>query len=145
MRMRILALAAMLLVCGVAQAREHASYQKGVLTEMQSAPCGYAEKSGKTVGGVLLGTDSAHKKTQEMLCQEYILQTDQLVYRIRPKDDKHPVLLPVGETADFRIHKDKLLLRVPEGDGKEREYVVVSMVPRADLDSPKPSAKNSPK
>jgi hypothetical protein len=133
-----------LLAGGVTRAKEH-SYQKGVLTEMQSAPCGYAEKSAKTVGGVLLGTDSAHKKTQEMLCQEYILQTDQLMYRIRPKDDKHPALLPVGESAEFRIHKDKMLLRMPEGDSKEREYIVVSMVPRADADSPKPAAKNSPK
>jgi hypothetical protein len=41
-------------------------------------------------------------------------------------------LLPVGETAEFRIHKDKLLLRVAETDGQEREYIVVSMTPRAD-------------
>jgi hypothetical protein len=68
-----------------------------------------------------------------MLCQEYVLQTERLTYRIRPKDDKHPALLPVGETAQFRIHKDKMLLRVPETDGKEREYVVVSMIPRADV------------
>jgi hypothetical protein len=40
--------------------------------------------------------------------------------------------LPVGETAQFRIHKDKLLLRVPEADGKEREYFVLSMTPRSD-------------
>jgi len=43
------------------------------------------------------------------------------------------VLLPVGETAQFRIRKDKLLLRVPEADGKEREYFVLSMTPRADV------------
>ena len=67
------------------------------------------------------------------LCQEYVLQTERITYRIRPKDDKHPVLLPVGETAQFRIHKDKLLLRVPEADGKEREYLVLSMIPRSDV------------
>ena len=40
-------------------------------------------------------------------------------------------LLPIGETAQFRIHKDKLILRVAEGsDNKEREYIVVSMTPR---------------
>jgi len=43
------------------------------------------------------------------------------------------VLLPVGETAQFRIHKDKLLLRVPEADGKEREYFVLSMTPRLNV------------
>ena len=56
------------------------------------------------------------------------------------------MLLPVGETAEFRIRKDKMLLRVPEADGKEREYVVVSMTPRADAEQPRPAAaKTSPK
>jgi hypothetical protein len=91
------------------------------------------EKGSKTVAGELLGTDGQHKKTQEVLCQEYVLQAERVVYRIRPKDDKHPVLLPIGETAQFRIHKDKLILRVAEsGDEKEREYIVVSMTPRQD-------------
>jgi len=44
-------------------------------------------------------------------------------------------LLPVGESVEFRIHKDKLYLRDPEGDKKEREYVVVSMQPRAESKS----------
>jgi hypothetical protein len=115
------------------QAKDAPAYEKGVLTQMESAACGYAEKDGKTVAGEIFGTDGQHKNTKEMLCQEYVLQTERLTYRIRPKDDKHPALLPVGETAQFRIHKDKMLLRVPETDGKEREYVVVSMIPRADV------------
>jgi len=40
------------------------------------------------------------------------------------------VLLPVGEKAQFRLDKDKLVLRVEDMDDKEREYIVVSMVPR---------------
>ncbi len=136
MRVRIL-LPVLLLGC-VAHAKERQqSYQKGVLIQMESSPCGYAEKGGKTVGGTILGTDAEHKKTQEVLCQEYVLQSDRIVYRIRPKDDKHPVLLPVGESAEFRVHKDKLLLRVPEGDDKEREYFVISMTPRADMEDRK--------
>jgi hypothetical protein len=115
------------------QAKDAPAYEKGVLTQMESAACGYAEKDGKTVAGEIFGTDGQHKNTKQMLCQEYVLQTERLTYRIRPKDDKHPALLPVGETAQFRIHKDKMLLRVPETDGKEREYVVVSMIPRADV------------
>ena len=74
------------------------------------------------------------------MCQEYILKTDRLIYRIRPKYDKHPTLLPVGESAEFRIRKDKMLLRVPESDGKEREYIVVSITPRAEANDVK-SAK----
>src|SRR5947209_11985440 len=104
---------------------------------MKSPSCGYADKDGKNLTGELSGTDSQHKKTQEVLCQEYVLQSDRIVYRIRPKDDKHPVLLPVGESAEFRVHKDKLLLRVPEADDKERESFVISMTPRADMEDRK--------
>jgi hypothetical protein len=102
------------------QAKDGPAYEKGVVTQMDSSSCGYAEKDGKTIAGEIFGTDGQHKNTKVVLCQEYVLQTERVTYRIRPKDDKHPVLLPVGETAQFRIHKDKLLLRVPEADGKDR-------------------------
>jgi hypothetical protein len=135
------ALAACLLLVGTCAAKEH-DYQKGTLLRMDSTSCGMQEKGSKSVAGELLGTDAQSKKTQEVLCQEYVLQTDRVVYRIRPKDDKHPVLLPIGETAQFRIHKDKLILRVAEGgDDKEREYIVVSMTPRQDA-SPQVANKN---
>jgi hypothetical protein len=115
------------------QPKEPPPYEKAVLVQMDSSACGYAEKDGKTIAGQIFGTDGQHKNTKQVLCQEYVLQTDRVTYRIQPKDDKHPVLLPVGETAQFRIHKDKMLLRVPEADGKEREYIVLSMTPRADV------------
>ena len=113
-------------------AKDPPNYDKGVLLSMNSTTCGYAEKDGKTITGQIIGTDSAHKNTQEVLCQEYVLQSDRKIYRLRPKDTKHPVLLPVGESVDFRIHKDILLLRDPEGDKKEREYIVVSIQQRPD-------------
>ena len=116
-----------------AQAKEKPAFEKGVLVQMDSSSCGYAEKDGKTLAGQILGTDGQHKNTKEVLCQEYILKSDRVIYRIRPKDDKHPVLLPVGESAEFRIHKDKMILRVPESEDKEREYFVISMTPRADV------------
>lgn len=114
-------------------AKDKPAYEKGVLAQMDSTACGYAEKDGKTLAGEIFGTGGQHKKTQETLCQEYVLRGDRVTYRIRPKDDKHPTLLPIGETAEFRIHKDKLLLRVPEADGKEREYLVLAMTPRTDV------------
>jgi len=132
MYMKTCALAGCLLLASVCSAKEHDDYQKGMLLKMESAPCGMQEKGGKSITGELIGTDSQNKKTQEVLCQEYVLQAEKVVYRIRPKDDKHPTLLPIGETAQFRLHKDKLILRVPEGDGKEHEYTVVSMTPRED-------------
>jgi hypothetical protein len=124
-------------------AKEHDDYQKGTLLRMDSSSCGVQEKGSKSVAGEILGTDDQSKKTQEVLCQEYVLQGEHLTYRIRPKDDKHPVLLPIGETALFRIHKDKLVLKVPESDGKEREYIVVSMTPRDDKDTTSQSASKN--
>lgn len=132
-----LMMAAIMLVSTVfaVEAKDAPAYDKGILLQMESSACGYAEKDGKTIAGEIFGTDGQHKNTKEVLCQEYTLQTERVTYRIRPKDDKHPVLLPVGEMAQFRIHKDKLLLRLPETDRKEREYSVISMTPRTDADA----------
>jgi hypothetical protein len=130
---KTISLAVVLIAPLFLQAKDKPAYEKGELVQMDSASCGYAEKDGKTLAGEIFGTDGQHKKTQETLCQEYVLRSQRITYRIRPKDDKHPALLPIGETAEFRLHKDKLLLRVPEADGKEREYIVLSMMPRTDV------------
>jgi hypothetical protein len=113
-------------------AKEPHHFQSGKLSQMVSVPCGMAEKDAKTLTGELLGTDSSHKKTEEVLCQEYVLEGETVTYRIRPKDDKHPVLLPVGQQAQFFLEKDKMKLRVEDLDNKDREYLVVSMTPRED-------------
>jgi hypothetical protein len=132
MNIKIGVVAGCLLLAGVCAAKERDDYQKGTLLKMESAPCGIQEKGGKSLAGEMLGTDSQNKKTREVLCQEYVLQAERVIYRIRPKDEKHPALLPIGETAQFRLHKDMLILKVAEADGKEREYIVVSMTPRED-------------
>jgi len=119
---------AALAIAPCASAKDHDyNYEKGTLTEMTSVQCGVNEDDGKNFSGMILGTDSGHKHYKDALCAEYTMRTDHVIYRFRPREDKHPVLLPIGETAQFRMKKDKMLLRVPESDGKEREYVIVSM------------------
>lgn len=127
--MRLHYVLAISLLASAAQAREPKHYQSGKLLKMESVKCGMDEKNGKSFAGEMIGTDSAHMKTKEVLCQEYVLQTDTVTYRIRPKDDKHPVLLPIGNSAQFRLEKDKIVLRVEDLDDKDREYTVVSMEP----------------
>jgi len=127
---------AFLTIVMTSQAKEK-TYEKGVLLQMESSACGSAEKGSKTVVGEILGTDGEHKNTEVMLCQEYVLQADRVIYRIRPRDEKHPALLPIGENAEFRIDKDKLILRVPETNDKEHEYSVVSITPRTDVQDPR--------
>ena len=127
--MRLKIFMAALLLSGLAFAREPKHYESGTLLRMDSVECGIDEKSGNSFAGEIIGTDS-HKKTQAVLCQEYVLQSDHLTYHIRPKDMKHPVLLPVGGKAQFRINKDKLILRVEDMDDKDRDYTVVSVTQR---------------
>jgi len=117
-------------------AKEPKRYQSGTLLKMESVKCGTDEKNGKSLAGEIIGTDSSHMKTQELLCQQYSLATDNMLYVIRPKQDKHPALLPVGEKAQFRMDKDKIRLRVEDLDGKERDYIVISVAPKADAKMP---------
>ncbi len=129
------------LLASVAYAKEPKPHQSGRLLQMESVACGLDENSGKTFVGEIVGTDGAHKKTHELLCQEYVLQSDKVIYRIRPRDEKHPVLLPVGEQAQFRMEKDRMILRVEDLDDKDRQYTVVSMTPRDDSTPEKASLK----
>jgi len=125
---KIFAIATLILATGLAaQAKDPVYYQNGRVTQMQSVSCGYTENSGKSIMGEIIGTDGAHMKNKELLCQEYVLKTDKVLYHIRPKEEKHPTLLPIGEDAKFRIKKDRLLMTVPEIGAKEAEYFVVSM------------------
>ena len=121
-----------LLMCASAFAKEPKAYQMGTLMQMVSVQCGTAEKDSGSLAGEMLGTDSGTKKTQPLLCQEYVLETEHVVYHIRPKNEKHAALLPIGQQAQFRLQKDKMLLRVEDLDEKEREYVVISITPRTD-------------
>ncbi len=79
---------ALLLFGAAAYAEEPKAYQSGELLQMDSVRCG-------------------GEKTQELLCQEYQLQTDKVVYRIRAREMKRSVLLPVGERRTIPVRKRK--------------------------------------
>ncbi len=111
---------ASVLLAATAYAKELKAYQDGKLLQMDSVQCGTDTK------------DAKKGKTHELLCQEYVVQTDQVLYRVRPKDDKHSTLLPIGQNAQFRLEKNRMLLRVEGADGKEREYMIMSIKPRGD-------------
>jgi hypothetical protein len=133
----------LVLMSSIAAAKEPVR-ERGVLAEMQSVSCGTMQKSGSTVAGVLL-TGAQHTKSHELLCQEYVLKADRVTYRIRPKEEKHPVLLRVGDEAEFRLKKDEMLLRIPETDNKEREYVVVSMIASPEFSTELNKTQHPPK
>jgi hypothetical protein len=128
--MKRIVFAAIVVSASFAFAKNAKPNQSGTLVQMESVDCGLEQKGSKTLAGELLGTDAQHGKTHVLLCQEYTLQTEHVVYHIRPKDEKHPALLPVSTHAQFRLEKDKMKLSVEDLDGKERDYIVVSMTPR---------------
>jgi hypothetical protein len=109
-----------LLFAATAHAKELKAYQDATLLQMDSVPCSVDTKDGRK------------GMSHDALCQEYVVQTEQVVYKVREKNEKHPILLPVGEKVQFRLDNLKMTLRVPSLDSKEREFVVVSVKPRGD-------------
>src|SRR5574340_609859 len=121
--MKLRLLLAVALISSVAQAKGPRFYEKGTLVKMESVECGVDSKGAEGIGGILGVDDSQHVKSRQMLCPEYLLRADKIEYKIRPKEEKHPFLLPVGQEAEFRINKDRMHIRVPELDSHEREYI----------------------
>src|SRR6266446_11003277 len=91
------------LCTSLSYAKDRPVTQSGTLLQMDSVECGTDQKSGKTFAGEILGTDAAHQKMHTLLCQEYLLQSERVLYRIRPKVDKNPAAMPVGENARLKI------------------------------------------
>jgi hypothetical protein len=123
-----LALAALLLA-SLAQAQEPKKYHTGQLLQMESLQCTVFENP-----------RSGANATDAAVCQEYVLQGDEVLFHLRAKDVKHTVLLPVGKEIGYRIEEDRFFLRVPSGDRKEHEYQVVSMEPRGKTEAAVQSA-----
>ena len=67
--------------------------------------------------------------SDEKLCQQYLLRSDEMEYHVRPTDSKHPVVLPVGQEVEYKIKGDKMFVKIPDGDKKTRTYKVVAMNP----------------
>ena len=103
--------------------------QRGMLESMQSVPCGAKERGVTGVGSVFASVGVQHVNSQEQLCPQYLLRTDDMEYHIRPLDKKHAAVLPVGREAEFKVKKDRMFLRVVDGDKKSIPYQVVAMQP----------------
>ena len=107
--------------------KKHA--ERGMLEKMEAVPCGARERGITGLGSVFASAGIEHVNSDEKLCPQYLLRTDEMEYHIRPMDGKHPVVLPVGQEGEFKIKKDRMYLKVPEGDHKTRAYQVVAMKP----------------
>ena len=103
--------------------------ERGMLERMEAVPCGAKQRGLSGLGSVFASAGIEHVNSNEKLCAQYLLRTDEMEYHIRPTDGKHPAVLPVGHEAEFKIKKDRMYLKVPDGDRKVRTYEVVAMKP----------------
>ena len=117
--------------------------ERAMIEKMEAVPCGAKERGLTGLGSIWASAGITHVNSDEKLCPQYLLRADDMEYEVRPKDLKHPVVLPVGQEVVFKIKKDCLLLKVPDGDQKMRAYQVVAMKPaNPDTEAQVPSAKN---
>jgi hypothetical protein len=131
-------LCVVLALAATAYAKDPKPYEIGNLQQMDSVQCGIAENDVPTLAGQMVSNDDGKQR----LCQEYVLQSERVTYRIRPRNENDSVLLPVGEPVRFRLQTDRIVLSIEDlsgsnlpgkdSRGKDYQYVVVSMSPRSD-------------
>src|ERR1700745_3618916 len=100
-----------LLVASPALARKkHAN--RAMIEKMEAVPCGAKERGMTGLGSIWASIGITHVNSDEKLCPQYLLRTDDMEYHVRPLDHKHPVLLPVGQEGEFKLKKDKIDMKV---------------------------------
>jgi hypothetical protein len=123
----------LILVAVIASAAPLAAKDKkldrGMVEKMEGVPCGAKQRGLSGLGSIWASAGITHVNSDEKLCPEYLVRTDDMEYHIRPTNGKHPAILPIGHEAEFKIKKDQMFLKVEEGDQKTRAYKVVSVKP----------------
>jgi hypothetical protein len=113
----------------IADGKKKSQPERAMLEKMEAVPCGAKQKGLSGLGSFWASVGITDVHSNEKRCPEYLLRTDGMDYKIRPIDLKHPVVLPIGHEVVFKIQKDRMMLRDPEGDKKVRSYEVVAMEP----------------
>ena len=120
---------AMVVPSGAAEKHKKKGAERGMLERMEAVPCGAKQRGFTGIGSIFASAGIEAVNSEEKLCPQYMLRTDEMEYHIRPTDKKHAVLLPVGQEGEFKIKKNRMYLKVVDGDKKRRAYEVVSMKP----------------
>ena len=104
-----------------AQSRLH---QEGTVVRMRMTDC-----VGPQHGFMAAMSGGGAKAEQGLLCAEYVLVADKVVYVISGKSSDQ--LLPLAETTHFRLQKNEMLIRVDDA-AKESHFHIKAMVMRPD-------------
>jgi hypothetical protein len=132
MNVRTLAVSVFILLAAIplsADSKKKKPESRAMLETMEAVPCGAKEKGLTGLGTLWASAGITHVNSDEKLCPQYLLRSDEMEYHIRPMDLKHAVVLPVGQEIEFKIKKDRMFVKVPDGDRKARSYLIVAMKP----------------
>ena len=132
MRLKIFLVVSLVLAAAVpASSGEKKKKQpdRAMLEKMDAVPCGAKQKGVTGLGSIWASVGITHINSDEKMCPRYLLRTDEMEYELQPTDKKHPAILPVGQEVVFKIKKDRMSVKCPEGDKKTRNYEVVAMKP----------------
>jgi hypothetical protein len=125
-----------------AGAKKKNQQQRAMLEKMEAVPCGANQKGLSGLGSFWASVGVTDVHSNEKRCPEYLLRTDDMDYRVRPMNMKHPEVLPIGHEVVFKIAKDRMMVGVPDGDKKMRSYEVVSMEPAGNSSHDNASARS---
>jgi len=132
MNIRTLAVSGFILLAAIplsADGKKKKPEARAMLETMEAVPCGAKENGLTGLGTLWASAGITHVNSDEKLCPQYLLRSDEMEYHIRPTDLKHAVVLPVGQEIEFKIKKDRMFVKVPDGDRKARSYLIVAMKP----------------
>ena len=127
----VLAIASVLLAAAplYAGGKKKNGPERAMLEKMEAVPCGAKQKGLSGLGSFWASVGITDVHSNEKLCPQYLLRSDEMDYQIRPMDLKHPEVLPIGQEVVFKIKKDRMLVKVADGDKKTHPDEVVSMEP----------------
>jgi hypothetical protein len=125
----ILAMAIILAVPVSAGAKKKNQPDRGLLEKMDAVPCGAKQKGLAGLGSFWASVGITDVHSTEKLCPQYLIRTDDTDYRVRPMNMKHPSILPIGHEVVFKLKRDRMMVKVPDGDQKMHSYEVVGMEP----------------
>jgi hypothetical protein len=117
--------------------------ERATLEKMEAVPCGAKQKGLAGLGTLWASAGITDVHSDEKLCPQYTLLTDEMQYDVRPTDLKHATILPVGKEIEFKIKKDRMYLKVPDAHQKVQAYEVVAMKPTSSDASAKAASAKS--
>ena len=109
--------------------------ERAVVEKMEAVPCGAKQRGVSGVGSLWASVGVTHVNSDEKLCPQYLLRTDEKEYEIRPTDSKHTYILPVGQEGEFKIKDNRMVLRIPDSDNRKMRTYEVVAIRQTDADS----------